>query len=255
MIEEKVLELKSRNIPFVIITLIDIKGSAPQELGAKALVTQNGLEYGTIGGGKVEASAIELALEIMRDQDSKTIITRKWNLQKDIKMTCGGEVTLLFEKHAPPLFQVTIFGAGHVAQELIHILSRTSCYITVVDDRKEWIERIPKKHNIQVFCSNEIEKIVKGLNPENFFVCMTKGHATDLPFLIELSKYHSQAKYIGVIGSQSKRNAIFKELSSIVDPQFIERIKMPIGLPIGDNTPPEIAISIAAELIQVRDNN
>ena len=77
---------------FVIITITSIKGSAPQDLGAKLIFGNNEILYGTVGGGKVEARCIEFANELIANKDSQKI-SKTWNLQKDIGMTCGGEVS------------------------------------------------------------------------------------------------------------------------------------------------------------------
>ena len=90
-------ELLSAQTPFVAVTIVDMRGSAPQVVGAKAIVTDAGIESGTIGGGKVEAAAIEFARQQLADTSSPDVELRKWNLQNDIGMTCGGEVHLLFE--------------------------------------------------------------------------------------------------------------------------------------------------------------
>ena len=83
---------------------------------------------------------------------------------------------------------------------------------------------------------------------------MTKGHASDVPFLLEIYRQFPNAPYIGAIGSKSKGNAIKKDLEKLgVSRGFLDRLRIPLGLPLGDNTPEEISISIAAELIQVKD--
>jgi xanthine dehydrogenase accessory factor len=83
---------------------------------------------------------------------------------------------------------------------------------------------------------------------------MTMGHSYDVPILEEIARHAPEAPYIGVIGSEIKGIKIKKELADLgVSQAFIEKLRVPIGLPIGSNHPQEIAISIAAELLQVRD--
>jgi xanthine dehydrogenase accessory factor len=83
---------------------------------------------------------------------------------------------------------------------------------------------------------------------------MTMGHAHDVPILIEIAKHAPDCPYVGVIGSEVKGTKIKKELEQIgVQKDFIQKLRVPIGLPLGKNHPFEIAISIAAELLQVRD--
>ncbi len=83
---------------------------------------------------------------------------------------------------------------------------------------------------------------------------MTRGHASDLPVLRRIYQSERQFPYVGVIGSRAKAAVLRKELAQVsIDPAALT-FRCPIGLPIGENYPGEIAISIAAELLQVRDS-
>ncbi len=251
MIWEKAIELKREQKSFVLITMIGVRGSAPQEPGAKCIVTSDGLVAGTIGGGKVEATAIGHAQEILNSDDFIPPVTLTWNLQKDIKMTCGGECTFLFEHFPASPWKIAIFGAGHVSQALCNVLGTIDCQFTVVDDREEWLSRLK---NIRVLNTNDPKSAVSNFDEKTFFVSMTKGHAFDVPFLFEIYKQFPNAPYVGVIGSKSKGNAIRKDLKELgVEEEFLLKLRIPIGLPLGKNVPEEISISIVSELLQVRD--
>lgn len=177
-----------------------------------------------------------------------------WNLQRDIGMTCGGEVTFLFEVHHQSFWSVTIFGAGHVSQSLSRVLLPLSCQLTVVDTREEWINKLPEAVNLKTICTPHMFEEVKNFSSDTYFVLMTQGHAFDLPILEEIFKTHPQAPYIGVIGSDVKALKIKNELKEKKFPSdLISRLHCPMGLTLGTNHPQEIAISISAELIQIRD--
>lgn len=253
MIFEKASELKKEQVSFAMITIINIRGSSPQDLGAKCLVSAKGLEYGTVGGGKVEAHAIHVAKENLETEKHQTHSVT-WNLQTDIGMTCGGEVTFLFEYFPSVSWPIVIFGAGHVSQALTKLLSHLSCQVTCIDPRQEWVEKLNK--NIIAICHPNPEQIVKDLNPKSFFISMTKGHSSDVPVLLEIAKNFPNAPYIGVIGSKTKGIRIKEELkANEVSQQFLDKLIVPIGLPIGSNDPHEIAISIIAQLLQIRDGH
>lgn len=250
MIFRKAEELRSEGISFVTITMTGVKGSAPQILGAKCIVTKNGLEYGTVGGGKVEAAAIKKGIEILRSPDSPVLESVSWNLQKDIKMTCGGVVDFLFEKFTSRPWSIAIFGAGHVSQALTRVLSKLDCQVTVIDDRQEWLEKLP---SVKVIKTNNPVDALSHFDENTYFISMTKGHATDVPFLSEVYRQFPNSPYIGAIGSDTKAIAIKRDLKDLgVTDEFLDKIFIPIGLPIGNNTPEEIAISITAQLLQVR---
>lgn len=248
----KAESLAAQNKSFVVITLTDIRGSAPQNVGAKMLISQQGLEAGTIGGGKVELTAIKLALEILQLTENQKPRTFTWNLQKDIGMSCGGEVTILFEHFAMNHWPIVIFGAGHIAQALTRVLAPLNCQVICIDSRKEWLDKMT---GIQTIHAIEPKEIVIQCSPKSYFLCMTMGHAFDLPILAEISKHAVDAPYIGVIGSKVKGQRIKKELKEMnVSDNFINKLKVPMGLELGSNDPHEMAISIAAELLLTRGN-
>lgn len=243
-------KLSDDNIPYVLVTLTEVKGSAPQDPGAKMIVTEKGLHFGTVGGGKVETKAIMESIAFLNNSKTKHFVTYDWNLQTDVGMTCGGLVTMSFEVVRPVNFKVAIFGAGHVAQALVRVLCNIKCEVTCFDTRAEWIEKMPTHIRLKASVSKDLTSEVKTLDPNSFVILMTMGHAHDAPILIELMKKNN-FPYVGAIGSQAKRNALEKDLraAGIENTNF----KCPIGLDIGDNSPEEIAISVVAELIQRRD--
>jgi xanthine dehydrogenase accessory factor len=248
---------------FAIATLIDIKGSAPQVLGAKMLVTNLSLvpQLGTIGGGKLELKAINFIQEIFEKEDqnfSPQLVT--WNLQKDVGMSCGGVVTLFIEFHRPqkklrPLF---IFGAGHVSLAVIKLLGATNLPFstTVIDFREEWIEKISQQKNLtikKVKAFEEIEEeFFKRIPPHAFILSLSPGHSFDLPLLTKILSLPVRFPFVGVIGSEVKAIKLKSELSVSeikINDEKIKKIKCPVGLPISDNTPEQISFSILAELL------
>lgn len=252
---EKFLELKITNTPLVVVTLVNLRGSAPQDLGARAIITQEGLVYGTIGGGKIEAYCIDFARsKVLLNTESDLKVCHTWNLQKDIGMTCGGEVSMLFEKedHASA-WNIAIFGAGHVSQELTRALLRLDCNIYVFDNREEWLEKLPTSSKLKTILLDDMKVGLKQLPSNTFIVSMTMGHNYDVPILYEaLDKY--EFPYLGVIGSVSKRNIMESELKELgVNSESLKSIVCPIGAKIGTNNPAEISISVIAELLSVRD--
>lgn len=243
-------KLSDDNIPYVLVTLTEVKGSAPQDPGAKMIVTEKGLHFGTVGGGKVETKAINESIEFLKNQKTKHFITYDWNLQTDVGMTCGGLVTMSFEIVRPMNFKVTIFGAGHVAQAVVRLLCNLKCDVTCFDTRQEWINKMPANPRLKSIVSDNLASEVKNITPNTFVILMTMGHAHDSPILIELMK-NNIYPYVGAIGSKAKRNALENDLKAASIEHF--NFKCPIGLDIGDNSPEEIAISVVAELIQKRD--
>ena len=238
---------------------LDIRGSAPQIVGAKAIVTADGIESGTVGGGKIEAAAIQHAQALLEaDPNSSSGPTSvcdlvTWNLQTDIGMTCGGEVKLFFEVHKSTPWPIVVFGAGHVAQSLVPMLLNLHCQVTCIDSRPQWLSKLPEHPKLKIRCLETPLEAVAAQPANAFFVLMSRGHATDLPVLAEILKTRD-APYIGCIGSQQKASVLRRDLAEqSIPPEKIDSFICPIGLPIGNNTPAEIAISVVAQLIKKRD--
>ncbi|MBX9688060.1 MAG: xanthine dehydrogenase accessory protein XdhC [Candidatus Obscuribacterales bacterium] len=251
---EKVNELLSSKTPFVAVTVVDTSGSVPNDVGTKMLVTAEGLQHGTVGGGKVEKRAIEESQEMLRSDDP----TRKtkfvnWSLEKDIGMTCGGLVKLYFEKHNCTSWQILVFGAGHVANALVLLLLKLDCKITCVDPRSEWLEKMPKTAALTKVQLEDMPSYVSKIPDNTFVLLMTMGHSTDKPILLEILKSR-KFPYLGVIGSEAKAIRLRKDiLEAGMSEEMTKAFYCPIGLSLGSNHPQEIAISIAAQLLQERD--
>lgn len=148
-----------------------------------------------------------------------------------------------------PLF---IAGAGHVSRPTAQMAAMTGFKVTVMDDRPEFAnrERFPHAHAIT---TGDMRSCLSGLDigPETSIVIVTRGHVDDADVLAQ--SLRTQAGYIGMIGSRRKRDAVYAKLRGLgfTDADF-ERVRCPIGLDIGAETPEEIAVSIVAELIQAR---
>lgn len=247
-------ELIDEGVPFASVSLVHLRGHAPQEMGAKILVSPDGLLEGTIGGGKVEAKAIALAREMLESGSSSApheFVT--WNLQRDVGMTCGGEVSLFFEAFFCNEWEIAVFGAGHVAQALIRLLLTLDCNVTCVDNRSEWLDRLPESPRLKKIFAEEMRTEVVKLPAQAFIMLMTQGHKFDVPILKEVLSTRTPP-YLGVIGSKVKAVVLRKELAeSGFSSDQIERLHCPMGLPLGDSSPAEIAVSMVAQIIQVRD--
>jgi xanthine dehydrogenase accessory factor len=252
---ERLAELSAEKQPFVCVTIVDVQGSVPQEAGSKMIVNAHGVVFGTIGGGRVEHQATEVAQQILNDTAS-TQRTRlvNWNLKRDVGMTCGGTLTLYFESYFHRVWSIAIFGAGHVANALSRCLINLDCQLTVIDPRGEWLGKLPANDRLTKVQIDAPELYVDELKPDSYVLLMTMGHRTDKPILERILKSSIDLPYLGVIGSKAKRAVLAKELLAAgLAPSDVERFRCPIGLPLGNNEPNEIAISITAELLQVRD--
>jgi xanthine dehydrogenase accessory factor len=251
---EALNELTARKQPFVVVTVVDTLGSTPQERGAKMLVTEAGREFGTVGGGKVEARAIAEAKELLADADAPKTRFHQWSLEKDIGMTCGGIVRVYFEAFNVTRWNVVVFGAGHVAQQFVDLLLRLDCRVTCIDMRPEWLAKLPDSPKLTKVHSAHLPDEVAKIPEGSYVVLMSQGHTTDKPVLIEILRTRT-FPYLGVIGSNSKAKRLRQDIREAGLPAEAEKAFFcPVGLPFGSDAPAEIAFSVIAQLLQVRDN-
>ncbi|MBN2410653.1 xanthine dehydrogenase accessory protein XdhC [candidate division KSB1 bacterium] len=246
----ELLNAQKKAVPTVMVTVIEVKGSAPQKAGARMLVYSDGRISGTIGGGAIEKKAIEFALSLKQNTDPQFI---QYELETDAEMLCGGHMSLFFEPMNPPK-PLYIFGAGHIGHALCRILEGAGFAITIIDNRPEYAnpEGFPAVSNILAKpYPKALDELV--FTEQTSIVIVTHGHAYDqevLEYCIQ-KPFH----YLGMIGSRRKvKQTVQNLIDKGISPELFKKLHSPIGLDIGGDTPTEIAVSIAAELIAVKNN-
>jgi len=233
-------------------TVIDREGSSPGKTGAKMLVLPDGSITGTVGGGKMEADVVRTAIQCIRKRRLR-IVTFDMNIMNDpdTDMRCGGNMTVLIEPMIPP-DPLIIFGGGHVGYAIYSILKGVHFSVTVVDDRRSFAskKRFPEADRV-LCCSFDKSFAKMKVNEDTFIVICTRAHKKDEDCLrFALS---TPARYVGMLGSKKKGAAFRKKMRSEgISPRRIRDLYSPIGLDIGAITPEEIAVSVAAELVQFR---
>ena len=244
-------DLNLAGTSYAVVTIVKIDAHVPQEVGAKMIVTLDGLHAGTIGGGKIEAKGISLAVEQISIGSSSALMHRI-DLNQDLGMVCGGVATLFIEYSNLASWTIAVYGAGHVGQALVNLLKTFSCQLVCVDTREEWLKKLPEHPRLKKILSSDMALIPMTLPKDTYHVIATQGHVFDLVVLREVLKMGT-ASYIGVIGSTVKartiRATLMKEGFTEADTKLFY---CPMGLPIGNNTPAEIAVSIAAQILEKR---
>jgi xanthine dehydrogenase accessory factor len=149
---------------------------------------------------------------------------------------------------------VFIFGAGHVGRCVAHLAAYVDFKVVVIDDRAEFLspEEMPDADQLMtVDAFDDVEKNLE-IASDSYLVIVTRGHLHDKTVLQQAIRH--DVAYLGMIGSRRKTNLIFQGLlQEGATREQLEKVHSPIGLPIGGETPQEIAVSIVAEMIQVRD--
>jgi xanthine dehydrogenase accessory factor len=230
--------------------LIRVEGAAPRDAGTKMVVYADGRTAGTVGGGKLEALVTRDAVEAIRQGASRLVHYALRDVEAGDPGICGGEVDV-FVDVAMPRPTLLVAGAGHVAVPVAEIGSLCEFRVVVVDDRPEMVseDRFPHAERIAA----DIVDTLKGwpVSPQTHIVIVTRGHAQDEDALRAV--IGSPAGYVGMIGSRRKVRTLLDRLRADgVDETLIRRVRSPIGLDIGAETPAEIAVSILAEVIMLR---
>lgn len=251
-IYEEITRLRREGRRGALATIINVRGSIPSFHSAKMLVREDGSIAGTIGGGCVEAEVWEAAREVMKSEKPQSLTFNLNNNPKyDTGLVCGGTLEIYIEP-VLPVATLYIFGAGHVAWNLYKVARLAGFDIVVTDDRESYAnrERFPDARDIY---ADEYERVMSQLAPNDssYIVIVTRGHRDDMRVLRWAAE--TPAKYVGMIGSQRKTIAIYKELEKEgIAAEKLARVYAPVGLDIGAITPEEIAVSIVAELIALR---
>jgi xanthine dehydrogenase accessory factor len=231
-------------------TVISASGSTPREEGAKMLIRPDGSITGTIGGGSIELQVIKEAIEVIKRGKPKHLC---YSLKEgeDLGMICGGDTEVFIEPivSTPTLF---ILGGGHISFSLARIGDLLGFKIVVVDDRPEYAttQRFPEADRVLVTSYDKAFSELK-VGKSGYVVIVTHGHKGDAASLE--GALSTEAKYIGMIGSKTKNISVYARLKANgITQQQLDTVHAPIGLRIRAQTPEEIAVSIMAEIIQVR---
>jgi xanthine dehydrogenase accessory factor len=239
-------ELRTAGVPFVVATVIDTQGSTPRKVGAKMVVAADGRTFGTVGGGAVESKIIERSRALI---DAPVLARLRWELASTDAggMVCGGTMEFLLEPFLtrPRVF---VFGAGHVGKALTRVLADLHFDVTVVDDREALLD-VGRLSGARIVHAHPREAAVSLELPASAFAAIvTRGHVQDLETLRALVR--RDLRYLGVMASRKKKLELFAKLRDEgVPDEALARVHAPIGLDIGAETPEEIAIAIAAQMI------
>lgn len=246
---EQALTLRQQGTRFAFATVIEAEGSTPRHVGAKMIVCEDGTIFGTIGGGNLETRVIEVAQRATQTGRPDRL---ELALGPALGQCCGGRVTIFIEPDERPE-SLYLFGAGHVAKELCHMVRPLGFRVTVIDPRPEWNnpERFPLAYERLLEDGVEAIGHLKFDSRTTYCAVMTHDHRADEEIIRAL--FERPLRYVGLIGSKTKW-ARFRQRYRArgIEEAAIARVRTPIGLDLRAETPAEIAASIIGELVQVR---
>jgi xanthine dehydrogenase accessory factor len=244
--------LEGRRERAALATVIGRSGSAPQRVGAKLLLHEDGTLVGTVGGGAIEAQVVDACRTAIRDGRSCQV---QAHLVRDLAMCCGGAMEV-FVEYLQPQPRLVVIGAGHVAQALAPLAVSADFRLTVIDERETLLEH-PAFGDMRTgaYDVDELDVALPDLDDRDYVLIMTHDHARDERALAHLLR--RPHRYLGMIGSRRKvhsvvRRVLDRESRMGRSAPDLSRLRAPIGLALGGRTPAEIAISVVAELIADR---
>ena len=243
--------LETDNGAGALCTIVRSQGSTPRHTTSKMLVYPDGSIIGTVGGGELENRVIAAARQSIADGKPILLEYNMADPQRGDPGVCGGQVEVFVEP-VQPKPTIVVIGAGHVGKAVASLAHWLGFYVVVNDDRSGFStpEATPGGDR---YLPNPMAELPQHLEitPWTYLVLTTRGVNVDiqgLPALLD-----TPAGFIGVIGSRRRWAAACKQMTAAgVPAEKLARVRSPIGLELNAETPEEIAVSILAEIIMLR---
>jgi xanthine dehydrogenase accessory factor len=250
-ISQAIVDVLQNNKPAALATVVKTRGASPRNAGAKMLVYPDGTIVGSVGGGEMELRVIAAAKDALRDGQPRYLDMTLSNEQRGDPMICGGEMEIFVEPllTAPTL---VIVGAGHIGAAVAQLGKFLGFRIVVLDDRLEFVTPENFPHADERIAGDIVAKIRDiEITPQTYVVLVTRAHTLDAALLGAIVE--KDAAYIGMLGSQRRVLTVMDTLKHQgVSKAALARVHAPIGIEIHAETPEEIAVSILAEIIQIK---
>ena len=215
------------------------------------LVYGDGRTLGSVGGGELESRVVAEARQVLVDFTPRLLSYSMSAPERGDPGVCGGQVEVFLEPiHPQP--QLVVIGAGHVGRAVVHLASWLGFRVVVSDDRSEFAnpEALPGADQYFPVPMAELTSHLD-ITPWSYIILTTRGVDIDVPGLPALLE--TPAAFIGVIGSKRRwATTRQKLLEAGIPAEKLDRVRSPVGLELNAETPEEIAVSILAEIIQLR---
>lgn len=253
---EEIVRLRAEGIPAALATIVGTRGSTPGRTSMRLLVLGDGTFLGTVGGGCLEAEVYDAAMQVLADEQPRSLQFRLTEQDSpDSGLMCGGEVTIFVEPLTTP--SLWIFGGGHISKALCQMAALAGFRVTVVDDRPGFAsaERFPEAHD--AFAAPYDDAVARmPIRSNSYGIVVTRGHKEDGHVLQRLGERFAKGerlRFLGMIGSTTKQALLWKHLRAQgIGDDFLATVRTPMGAYLGGKTHEEIAVSVVAELIAVR---
>ena len=245
----EMLRLTERRQAFVVCTVVETDGSVPGKLGSTMVVKADGSTRGTVGGAGLEEKVKAAALDALRTGKGglRHFDLAKWK-PGGLNSICGGTVDVSVVVHRP-LPHLLLFGGGHCGKALADIAPTLDWDVTVVDARPEYANKERFPDAVAAIAASPAAW-VKGADLADYSHAYLLGHSWEIDVEILAALLSRFDGFVGAIGSAAKRHSIEAELRKRgVPDRHLARLVCPIGADVGAESPEEIAVAVAAEVV------
>jgi xanthine dehydrogenase accessory factor len=248
-VQQKIVQLIEEGRAFAVATVAEAKGSVPGKQGAKMIFLPDGTQFGTVGGAGLEQKVKALCRKALEEKKGGLAsFDLMYYKEGALDSLCGGSVQVLVEYMAP-VPHLLIAGGGHCGLEIAKLCDQLGYLHSVLDDRAEYAarERFPNaRRNVQAMPEEFFAR--EDLSAFSHVVLVGWSHKIDTDLLFHLVQKFPG--WIGLISSKTKKLEMFRRLKARGIPEAsLGRVVAPVGLPIGAETPAEIAVSILGQVI------
>lgn len=247
--QRAVAELHAAGRSYVMVTLLETRGSAPRDGGSKMVVSDDAV-FDTIGGGQLEFRAIDIARRLIGRGEAVSSL-EEFNLGPALDQCCGGRVKILFECFPDSGLHIELHGAGHVGRALVRIFSEIDCRVRWIDQRPGMFPHEQAGGNVHGIATASAAGEVGNAPAGAWHLVITHSHPLDLE-IVEAVLTRGDARYLGLIGSRSKAARFRRRLRERgFDDHELARLECPIGVPgVGGKEPMQIAVAVAADILR-----
>jgi xanthine dehydrogenase accessory factor len=247
------LKAEKAGMKYALLTVVESKGTSPFKPGKKMLLLEDGRTIGTIGGGAVEAKAIEEAAQAVKSGGSFFKSYSNIPDYEEPGLGCRFQTSLFVEVVAPRLLFV-VCGGGHVGKTALQLAKILQFTTVLIDSRpEEQLQEAVSFADEFIRCETFEEGLLNSGIPEDaYYLCCAPTHTQDKSSLKGVLK--KKFAYVGMLGSIKKRAEMFRQLEAEgIDRELLGRVHTPVGLDICDMSPEEVAFSVLAEVLMYKN--
>ncbi len=248
-------QLKARNagIPHAILTVAETEGTSPCKVGKKMLLLEDGRTFGTIGGGELERKAVEEAANAIRNRKSFFKRYVQTPTHEEPGLGCSFKVSLLVEVIGPGL-QLVVCGAGHVGNAVLRLARLLKFNTILIDSRQP--DRVRKEIELAdrfIPCETfEATILSERISDGAYYLCCAPTHTQDKSAL--KGALQKNFAYVGMLGSAKKSKEMYRQLEEEgISRDLLKQVRTPVGLDISDMSPEEVAFSVLAEILMIKN--